>query len=259
METKPYQSILIIIACMAATVVALAVTVDVDLTDEAGIFVDLPGKVGGYTGEELRFCQRSGCFRQWGMTELEHPDVCPACDGELRTGARGEIKILPKDTRIHKKSYTDPETGRRLVAGIVLSGNDRTSIHRPELCLSGQGSVITNQFYVEVPIEGRKPLNVKILELERKARTSTGEVLEFGTFYAYWFVGLDRETAVHLSRMFYMASDRIFRNVAHRWSYISVSGVQDQFPQKDYQESITEFISGMYPHIIKNERLKPKA
>lgn len=258
METKPYQPLFIIIGIMAATVLALAVTVDVDLTDEAGIYLELPSKVGQFTGEELRFCQRSGCYRTWPMSELEHPDVCPNCEGELRSGARAEIKVLPKDTQIHKKQYLNPDSGISLNAGIVLSGNDRTSIHRPELCLSGQGSVITNQYFVEVPIQGRKPLDVKVLELERTAQMASGKTVNFSTFYAYWFVGRDRETAVHTSRMFYMAADRIFRNVAHRWSYISVSGVIDQFEDLNYEDSVVEFISQMYPHIIKHERLKPK-
>jgi len=251
METRSYKPYIVTILLLLGTIAALAFTVDVDLTDEAGIIVLLPDEAGRWNGEEIRFCQRSGCFRQWTISQLEHPDVCPSCDGEVREGAKAELKLLPPDTKIHKKQYKT-EDGVFLNAGIVLSGNDRASIHRPELCLTGQGSTITNSIPYIVEFEQRKPLEVKILELKKTGLTPQGESYTYSTFYAYWFVGKDRETSEHLKRMYYMATDRVFRNVAHRWAYISVSGVQGQFGSKDeYKEAVGELIREIYPPMMK--------
>ena len=48
--------------------------------------------------------------------------------------------ILPADTGFSRKNYAFvADRTRDVFLSIVLSGRDRTSIHRPELCLVGQG------------------------------------------------------------------------------------------------------------------------
>jgi len=68
-------------------------------------------------------------------------------------------------------------------------------------------------------------------------------------YYAYWFVGKDRETPHHLERMFWMAYDRIVRNVAHRWAYLSVAGIRDVVGGRLYIEEIKDFVRDFYPQI----------
>ena len=54
-----------------------------------------------------------------------------------------ERAILPPDTGYSTKLYVSREgPNRQVLLSIVLSGRDRTSIHRPELCLVGQGWTI---------------------------------------------------------------------------------------------------------------------
>lgn len=251
MEKNALKPYIVTIVLMAFTALALAVTVDPNMTDAAGITVELPLTAGEWSGEQIRFCQQSGCIKSWMLSELEHPDICPSCDGEVLSGARAEVRLLPKDTKIHKKSYTNQE-GLKATLAVVLSGNDRTSIHRPELCLSGQGSTITNSVPMEIKLEGReKPLPVRVLELERTVGGPDGKNMQISTFYVYWFVGQDRETNDHIKRMYYMAADRILRNVAHRWAYISVSGAHMNFPDNDYLPYVTELIQEAYPQISK--------
>ena len=52
--------------------------------------------------------------------------------------------------------------------------------------------------------------------------------------------------------MFYMASDRIFKNVAHKWAYISVSGARDNKTDR-HLEDVGAFIQELYPHMAINE------
>ena len=49
-----------------------------------------------------------------------------------------EKKILPEDTMGSRRLFKDKD-GDELFCSIVLAGRDVTSIHRPELCLTGQG------------------------------------------------------------------------------------------------------------------------
>src|SRR5208337_3763291 len=54
-----------------------------------------------------------------------------------------ERAVLPPDTGYSTKLYVSREgPNRQVLLSIVLSGRDRTSIHRPELCLVGQGWTI---------------------------------------------------------------------------------------------------------------------
>jgi exosortase len=56
-----------------------------------------------------------------------------------------EREILPPDTGYSRMQYVSSRDRRAVFLSIVLSGRDRTSIHRPELCLVGQGWTITGR------------------------------------------------------------------------------------------------------------------
>jgi hypothetical protein len=242
---KPYLNVL---ALMALASLALAFTVDVRLTDEAGVAMSLPDRVGGWSGEELRFCQNKGCERAFGVLSLADHDTCPSCGGRLAGMARIEGQLLPPDTAVLKKRYTDGRGGA-IVVSVVLSGKERASIHRPEVCLVGQGTEITRHDVLEVPVAGRPALDVMVLDISQRGRGADGRPFEAASFYAYWFVGKGRETPYHWQRMVWMATDRIFRSVAHRWAYIAVSGSRDRDAEACRRE-IQDFVGGLYPSIL---------
>ena len=162
-----------------------------------------------------------------------------------------EKEILPADTVLLRKQYTNP-SGKRVYVTIVLSGKERVSIHRPQVCLVGQGNEIAHSEEISVPLDGRKPLNVMALELLRRVRNAEGTQFEASSYYAYWFVGKGRETPSHIQRMIWMATDRIFRNVAHRWAYISVSGSRDK-DSDAYRQEVISFIHDLYPQLAVNQ------
>ena len=105
-----------------------------------------------------------------------------------------------------------------------------------------------DEHYIEVPMEGRKPLSVAIIETERVYKTEEGSEAYHG-YYAYWFVGMDRETASHYARMFWLGWDRVVRSVAHRWAYIAVSGKREA-EGREYEQDIADFVRLVYPTII---------
>lgn len=251
METRALKPYFVVITLLLLTSLALAVTVNVQISDEAGIKFALPDKVGDWEGHEIRFCQNSECQKQFRADALEDYDVCPECGGELRGMTFGESQMLPADTRILKKQYIHP-SGKSVFVAIVLSGKERVSIHRPQICLVGQGREIVESSVLSVPVADRKPLDVMVLDMLNTVRGSDGQTRRTGRYYAYWFVGKGRETPYHIQRMFWMAFDRIFFNVSHRWAYISVSGSRNQ-DSSEHCEQVSEFVSKLYPEMIRPE------
>lgn len=242
---KPYIATLVL---MVLTSLALAYSVDVNITDEAGVKLELPRQIGQWQGDEVRFCQSNACSAQLFVSEMTNRDVCIKCGGTNLHGlSKIEMDLLPADTGGVKERYMAPD-GRQFMVSIVLSGKERASIHRPEVCLSGQGNEITHHEVVDIPIAGRDRLQVKLLELTHERTGPDGRKSTYGTYYAYWFVGKDRETPEHWQRMVWMATDRIFHSVSHRWAYIAVAGVRSGNDQT-YRGDLSKFIAELYPAI----------
>ncbi len=246
MEKHIFRPYFVVLILMVMTSLALAFSVDVSLTNEAGIQVKLPEKLGEWGGSQIKYCHEKG-HRNVPviLSEIADPDTCPECGGNLNDMSKSEYDLLPKDTGMLKMKYNHA-TGRSVSASIVMSGKERGSIHRPEQCLTGQGSNLVGSHVIDVPIEGRDPLQVMVLELEYQGQNEHGQTVKGGSYYAYWFVGKDRETPYHHMRMFWMAADRVMRNVSHRWAYISVNG-QRNLESDDHQDEIRQIVAELYP------------
>ncbi|NCC50037.1 MAG: exosortase-associated EpsI family protein [Spartobacteria bacterium] len=252
METNVYKPYFNIIALMIFTSLALAFTVDVRNSDEAGVKTVLPAQVDDWTGSDMRFCLNDQCQREFVASQLQNLDVCPVCGGVLGSLSLQEKQILPSDTVVVKKRYVNP-AGKTIFVSIVLSGVERSSIHRPEGCVQGQGRTIVKTHTIKVPLLNRAPLDIKLLELVREYTSANSGKVDVPQYYAYWFVGKDRETPDNLARMFWMAYDRIFRNVAHRWAYISLAGTRD-LDSLEHEKEIRAFIRELYPEISLENR-----
>jgi hypothetical protein len=239
MEARKFKPYIIVLSLMVLTSLVLAYTVDVNMTNEAGVNVYLPDEFADWTGREVRYCQNPEHQAVFFAEEVEDANTCPDCGAELHMMSVDERRVLPADTIILKKQYSHP-TGQDVTASIVLSGADRSSIHRPQLCLTGQGRDIVREWTHTVDLPGRDPLKVMVLDMVFNMQ---GQQINF--YYAYWFVGKGRETPSHYERMFWMGFDRIIHNVSHRWAYISVSGVRND----DYVNQIDEFIETIYPQM----------
>jgi hypothetical protein len=247
MESGSVRPYLVTIVLMGLTSLALAFTVDVDGTDEAGVSMMIPEHVGDWTGHDLLYCVDASCREAVLVDAGFHSDHCPVCAAELDVMSPAERKLLPTDTGMARKQFIDPR-GRTVTASIVLAGKERVSIHRPQICLTGSGHDIERTKDIQVPIAGRRPLRVRVLDLDRRAQTPDGRTMVAPSYYAYWFAGKDRETPLHMERMFYMAADRVLRNVSHQWAYISVAGLRE--PGSDaHLDEIRRFVHDFYPQI----------
>jgi hypothetical protein len=223
----------------------------VALSDQAGVRMELPATLnGGWVGDELRYSHDPENPKQYRVSELEIPNIDPVTGEKLFTMSLPEYDALPHDTTFVKSIYTNA-AAEQVFVSIVLSGKERNSIHRPQRCLVGQGNTITDTEYMEIPLEGRKPLKVCILETVRNYRGADGERKTYHGYYAYWFVGQHRETASHYERMFWLAWDRVVHSVAHKWAYIAVAGERGEDEDSEaYRQQITDFVQKLYPHLL---------
>ncbi|MCC5022721.1 MAG: exosortase-associated EpsI family protein [Candidatus Synoicihabitans palmerolidicus] len=89
---------------------------------------------------------------------------------------------------------------QQVLISVVLSGQDRTSIHRPELCLVGQGwtlgELTTTRF------GGGNGVAAALWNLEREMPAGKGEArVPVKSLFAYWFVGRDRVETTTAGRL----------------------------------------------------------
>lgn len=180
---------------VAGTLVACHLSPEVKAGNEAGVLMELPAGIGRFIGDE------------------EAPD-------------KVEKELLPADTEIVKRRYrtlSSPELRDVANVTLVLSGAERRSIHRPEVCLDGQGWTLLNSRVVPVEIAPGQVLEVKDLLIERVWVAQDGTRKQLRAHYVYWFVGADVTTPHNATRVWLSSWDNITRNVNHRWAYPSIS------------------------------------
>jgi EpsI family protein len=161
------------------------------------------------------------------------PIELPAFIGSEWIGRREQVsvverEILPADTGFSRKTYValaDPR--QRVFLSLVLSGRDRTSIHRPELCLVGQGWTVTESASHQFRFSGapKGGFDATLLRVRREVQVPGGLGRSGGKrvvpqLVAYWFVSGDQVVATHWQRLMLDSWNRVAHARADRWAYV---------------------------------------
>lgn len=226
-ETRPVPigRILIVLALVGLTLFACFRGTPPAAASEDGVFMELPELVGRFQG-----------------TDKEVSD--------------SELSILPKDTVFAKKLYTD-NFGETINCQIVLAGAEKSSIHRPELCLPGQGWTLKYGEVIPVTLDDGRTLQVMKLFIGRPVTLANGDVKELTSLFLYWFVGKDMSTPRHVVRLAKTYFDMLLHNTNHRWAYVIVSApiLKGFAPhgknQEETLEELKAFIAELAPEIMK--------
>lgn len=241
---KPY---IIIIALLAATSLALLLMGDVAIDEESGIKQSLPDRVADYHGDDIRYCQNEQCGGKYLLGELSEGELCPVCGADTRVVSPEERRALPADTLIARKQYRN-DFGETVAVTIVFSGKERTSIHRPQMCLVAQGHQIVEQRVMSAPIHGRAPLKIMMLDVQRPIRRDGEQNKKEFSALAYWFVSNDRETPYYLHLTWWTAADNVFRGKSQRWAYVAIA--TDRIEGADsHAKRLADFIAALCPLI----------
>lgn len=237
---------LVILALIGITAVLIALAGQCNVSTEVPVALRLPDRLDGWHGEDVFCCQNEKCMRTFGAAELAGGRTCKSCGGPLlESWSLAEKRLLPSDTLLVKKRYSN-DAGKIMTVSIVVSGSESTSIHRPQICLVGQGFRLLRQDSLDVPLPGRDPLQVKILDLAHGRSGSEGGGIDSYSSFAYWFAGGGYETAGNFHRSFLMLFERIVLGRVSRWAYIAVG--TSRTPGSDaYRADTAEFIRVLYP------------
>ncbi len=132
------------------------------------------------------------------------------------------LRWLPKDTTYGQRTYRAPD-GFEAAFNVVLMGTDRTSIHKPQYCLSGAGWAVDPSELTTIAISEPYPYQLPVAKLtaSHEGVTPTGEKVAHRCVYVYWFVADHELTAAPGQRMWWMARDLLQTGVLQRWAYVT--------------------------------------
>jgi hypothetical protein len=218
---------LVVLALALVTVAACLWGSPPPSRSEAGIDMNLPASLNGFAG----------------------------ADQEV---SKSELAILPGDTEFAKKLYSN-QRGDQISCQIVLSGSEKRSIHRPEVCLPAQGWSLKSGEVIQIMMANGGNLEVMKLHIAKRISLPGGQQRELTTLFLYWFVGRDATTPHHLVRVLRTNLDMLVRNTNHRWAYVIVSApvLEGVAPQgKNAEETLLmlkEFIACLAPEIMKSD------
>jgi hypothetical protein len=106
-------------------------------------------------------------------------------------------------------------------------GTDRTSIHKPDFCLPGQGWDIKDRSVVNLPVAGTPSYQLPVAKwvLANSFQTASGQKQQVGGLYVFWFVADGEETPDYRQRMWWQGRDLLRTGVLQRWAYVSCFSV----------------------------------
>ena len=132
---------------------------------------------------------------------------------------------LPRDTSFGERVYQRPD-GFQLALNVVLMGADRTSLHKPQFCLEGQGLHIDQSASQSDQIRVDRPegYNLAVVKLVANGeREINGQKQPIRAIYVYWYVA-DNALSATISgfeRMWLMGKHLLTTGELQRWAYIS--------------------------------------
>lgn len=179
--------------------------------------------------------------------EVVLPDALPGFVSRKLPIQDQERDFLPKDTSFGRRVYR-AEDGFEVMTTVVLMGRDRSSIHRPEFCLTGQGFVIRSQQETSIAMARPHPYDLPVMKLTAtKEVEAAGEKTVLSGLYVYWFVSKDRLTARHAQRMWWMAGRLLSSGELERWAYISCFALCRPGEEEQTYSRMKALIAGAVP------------
>lgn len=138
-----------------------------------------------------------------------------------------EIGYFPKDTSYARRCYQPADVDLPIYMTVVMMGADRTSIHKPDYCLPGQGWQILNKTVENIPVPGTNPYDLPAAKwvVANSYQGKDGQKIEVRGLYVFWFVAENEQTPNHYQYLRWLARDLLHTGVLQRWAYVSYFAV----------------------------------
>jgi hypothetical protein len=155
---------------------------------------------------------------------------------------------LPADTSYAERLYTATD-GFRIQSAAILMGADRTSIHRPEFCLPGQGWNINEKEALDIPIQDQPPYHLQAAawKLSQDVQTDDGQKVKVGGVYVYWYVANNEETPDHNKMLEWLTLDLLRTGALQRWAYVSYFALCKPGQEDAAIDRIKSFVAASTP------------
>ena len=183
--------------------------------------------------------------------QADLPEQVLDYNSELLKTDDATFNTLPKDTSFGQRRYKGAD-GFVLDLRVVLMGRDRTSMHRPQMCLTGQGWHINDSASAQTSVRVEQPFayDLPLVELATsKAFVVDGREQMWGGVYVYWYVADDAlsASALGMQRMWWMANKLLRTGVLQRWAYVSCFAACPPGQEAATFERMKQFISAAAP------------
>lgn len=200
-------------------VVSAAVTEAVESIQPFAIRAGIAIVLGGFT--VLR------CVLPSSQPELSPPPVTmemPTQSGAMQSQempmTAAERMALNPDITLTRRIYVGQE--QQMLATLVLSGQTRRGLHRPDVCLPGAGWNIMSKQPVSLHLNDGREVDGMLMRLVRDYKDEkTGQLMRMRGLNIFWYQGWGTSTSNYYHHVFTTYFDSIFRNLNHRWALVS--------------------------------------
>jgi exosortase len=158
-----------------------------------------------------------------------------------------DLAYLPADTTFGRRSYVRADQSFGAVTQVVLMGSDRTSIHRPEYCLTGAGWTVEKSSPCTIPLKDGKTLQATRLDLRRPPGDPS--MPPDSAVYVYWYVagGLRAQDMVRCQ--WSMIRSLILKSEMQRWAYVSFLAMGAPGAEDDTFSGLSRLVAAALPGI----------
>jgi hypothetical protein len=159
------------------------------------------------------------------------------------------LEMLPADTSTAQRVYFKPGL-IPFVSSVVLMGTDRTSIHKAEYCLQGQGLHIDEATTDVVHLTRPEPYDLPVIKIVASGtQPVNGTMITKKCVYVYWYVadGKLSNDRSGMERMWSTTKKLIFTGVLERWAYVRFYAFCDPEQEGPVYEKIKLMIADSVP------------
>jgi len=169
-----------------------------------------------------------------------------------------EKNLLDVGVRLARNVYASAK-GRQIMATVIVSGFEKRSLHRPEVCLPSQGWTVTDRTQIPLHLEDGRDITLMMMRIFRDVEPQPGVKLRTRAINFYWYIGSDgTNCADHYEHVFLSYYDAVFRNIQHRWAMASIYvplpeqrvGQEDPLLELSAVEDARAFVARLAPTLM---------
>lgn len=169
-----------------------------------------------------------------------------------------ERNVLDEGVELARTFYVST-AGRRILVTLIVGGPGKRTLHRPEVCLPGQGWSIGASEVVPLTFADGGEADATVLHLFRDTAPESGPRLRVRALNLYWYIGSDGSTRPdyygHISKGY---QDALFKGINHRWSMVSLFvpvselpvGTDSELEEWTALEETRAFLRDLVPEIL---------